>query len=386
MDNHINNGSDIKVSVIMPIYNAGEYLCRAISDVLAQSLSDLELICVDDGSTDHSPKIIERYMARDGRIKMIRESNAGPSVARNKGMEMASGRYVIFLDADDFFEKDLLLTLYETAERDNLDIAVTKFDIYNDSRDSFSLPTDEPHGNIFVPGGVTSKNEHPEFILSSTTGYVWNKLFRTSFIRDKELMFDPELYVFEDVHFVCSAISLAERVGRIEGTLIHHRVYAEQSRARLFRKYYGQVPVVYKKIREFLMQRGTYVPLKKSFLNLSASRCYKIYNLLWSDGKEQLWNMLHDEYAQELNWLGHDKTEFESVEVCEFVANVALYTHAEYLERVEKGKNINVGELEKDEITKKVSLKQKGARRRAVWSKIIGFLNIFKRSNKKAVK
>ena len=96
--------------------------------------------------------------------------------------------------------------------------------------------------------------------------------------------------------------------------------------------------------------------------------------------------MLHDEYAQELNWLGHDKTEFESVEVCEFVANVALYTHAEYLERVEKGKNINVGELEKDEITKKVSLKQKGARRRAVWSKIIGFLNIFKRSNKKAVK
>nr|MBE6544985.1 glycosyltransferase [Oscillospiraceae bacterium] len=386
MDNQIYNDPDIKISVIMPIYNAGEYLCRAMGDVLAQTLSDFEIICIDDGSTDNSPRIIKRYQEKDARIRTLRESNAGPSAARNKGIEMARGKYMIFLDADDFFEKDLLMKLYETAESDNLDIAVTKFDIYNESKDSFSLPVDEPHGNIFVPGGVTSKNEHPDFILSSTTGYVWNKLFRTSFIRDKKLIFDPELYVFEDVAFVCSAMSLAERVGRIDGTLVHHRVYSDQSRARLFRKYYGQVPVVYKKVKEFLMQRGMYVPLKKSFLNLSAGRCYKIYNLLWADGKESLWTLLHDEYAAELNWLGHEKTEFESPEVCEFVANVALYTHAEYRERVEKGKNINIGELEKDEIVKKVKVKQKGARRRAVWSKIIGFLNIFKRSNKKAVK
>ena len=377
------DSNNIKVSVIMPVYNAGEYLSRAIGDILSQSLSDFELICVDDGSTDNSTKIIKAHQAKDKRILYTRQNNAGPSVARNKGLEMARGEYIIFLDADDFYEKDLLLSLYETAERDNLDIAVTKYDIYNDSKDSFSLPQGEPHGNIYVPGGVTSKNEHPDFILSSTTGYVWNKLFRASFVKDKKLAFDPELYVFEDVHFVCSAISLAERVGRVDSNLIHHRVYSDQSRARLFRKYYGQVPIVYKKIKEFLMRRGMYIPLKKGFLNLSAGRCYKIYNLLWADGKEILWNMLHDEYVAEFEWLSHDKSAFESFEVCEFVANVSLYTYSEYLTRLENGENIAVEKLEKDEISRKVTQKQKISRRRAVWNKIIQFINIFKGLKKK---
>ena len=123
--------------------------------------------------------------------------------------------------------------------------------------------------------------------------------------------------------------------------MIHHRIYSEQSRATLFRKYYGQVPVVYAKVKEFLMQRGMYIPLKRGYLNLSAGRCYKIYNLLWNDGKERLWNMLHDRYAAELDWINHDKTAFESDEVCEFVANVALYTHAEYVDRdITVGKEI----------------------------------------------
>lgn len=369
----------IKVSVIMPVYNAGEYLSRAISDVLSQTLTELELICVDDGSTDNSPKIIKDFAAKDKRVKVIREKNAGPAVARNSGLKSAKGRYVIFLDADDFYEKNLLMELYDTAERDNLDVAVTKFDIYNEERNAFSNPTEELHGNIFVPGGVTSKNEHPDYILSSTTGYAWNKLFRASFLKAKALVFDPELYVFEDVCFVSSALALAERVGRIDGNLIHHRVYSDQSRARLFRKYYGQVPFVYEKLKKFLMARGMYVPLKKGFLNLSAGRCFRIYNLLWADGKEQLWDMLHDEYVAELEWLIHDKTAFESTEVCEFVANVALYTHEEYLARVDEGKSINVEELEDNEISNKVQKNQKISKRRAGWHKFTDFINIFKR-------
>ena len=369
----------IKVSVVMPVYNAGEYLSRAIGDVLSQTLSELELICVDDGSTDNSADIIKRFAAKDKRVKVIREKNAGPSVARNSGLKSAKGKYIIFLDADDFYEKNLLMELYNTAERDNLDVAVAKFDIYNEERNSFVAATEELHGNIFVPGGVTSKSEHPDYILSSTTGYVWNKLFRTSFMKAKALVFDPELYVFEDVCFVCSALALAERVGRIEGNLIHHRVYSEQSRARLFRKYYGQVPFVYKKLKRFLMARGMYVPLKKGFLNLSAGRCFKIYNLLWAEGKEELWNMLHDEYVQELEWLIHDKTAFESVEVCEFVANVALYTHEEYLERTDRGMCIVVEELEENEISDKVQKNQKISKRRDGWHKFTDFINIFKK-------
>jgi glycosyltransferase involved in cell wall biosynthesis len=201
---------NIKISVIMPIYNAGEYLSRAIGDLLSQSFTDIELICVDDGSTDNSDTIIRSFMRKDSRVKMITQRNGGPSIARNAGLAEAVGDYIIFLDADDFYEKNLLSSLYEVAERDNLDVAVARFDIYNDNQNKYTTPMEEPHSGIFVPGGVTSKNEHPDFILSSTTGYVWNKLFRASFIRNMEISFDPELYVFEDVYFVCSALALAQ--------------------------------------------------------------------------------------------------------------------------------------------------------------------------------
>ena len=383
MENQITNEREIKISVIMPIYNAGEYLGRAISDVLKQSFTDFELICVDDGSTDNSPKIIERFKRKDDRVSSIRQSNTGPSIARNKGFELSRGEYVIFLDADDMYEPDLLESLYEVAVRDNLEVVGTKFDIYNESDNKYSLPAEEPHGSIFFAGRVTSKNEHPDHIFASTTGYVWNKLIKASFLRDKKINFDPDLYVFEDVHFVCSVMALAERVERIDAVHIHHRVYSDQSRATLFRKYYGQVPVVYKKIREFLMHHGMYIPLKKGYLNFSAGRCYKIYNLLWADGKERLWNMLHDEYAAELGWLSHEKSDFESVEVCEFVANVALFRYDEFLAREEKGKNIDLSQLDKEKINKKVKEKKEGELRRAAWKKIIGFINIFKGLKKK---
>ena len=363
----------------MPVYNAGEYLTRAVSDVLNQTMSDIELICVDDGSTDNSRAIIRSFAKKDPRVKIITQQNCGPSVARNAGLAQATGDYIIFLDADDFYEKELLLSLYETAQRDKLDVAVAKFDIYNDNQNKYSVPLGEPHSGIFVPGAVTSKNEHPDFILSSTTGYVWNKLFKADFIRNMELSFDPELYVFEDVLFVCSSIALAERVGRIDSVLIHHRVYSEQSRARLFRKYYSQVPIVYKKLKDFLMHHGMYIPLKRGYLNFSAGRCFKIYNLLWEDGKERLWNMLHDGYYAEFNWNQHEKTDFESLEVYEFVANVALYSYSEYQERVEQGKNIDTDQLDKETLDRQIHVKEKISHRRMVWNKIMSFINIFKK-------
>lgn len=369
---------DIKVSVIMPIYNAGEYLSRAIGDVLSQTLSDIELICIDDGSTDDSFDILEDLHQTDERITLISEKNFGPSVARNKGLSHASGKYIMFLDADDMFEPTLIESLYRIAERDNLDVAVIGFDIFNDSQNKIFPAIDEPNAAIFHGGVVTSKNEHPDHILSSTTGYVWNKLFRASFLRDKKLTFDPDLYVFEDVHFTCCAMATAESVGMATGKLVHHRIYSEQSRATLFRKYYGQVPVVYAKIREFLMQRGMYIPLKKGYLNFSAGRCYRIYNLLWNDGKERLWNLLHSQYCAELDWLNHDKADFESMEVCEFVSNVALYSYSEYTQRMEQGRSINVENLDKGKLDKKLNTRKQIKLHKAAWNKLMGIFRIKK--------
>ena len=368
--------NNIKVSVVMPIYNAEQYLERAISSVLSQTLTSIELICVDDGSTDKSLSIVRDMQNSDDRIRILTENNAGPSIARNKGLVRARGEFVIFLDADDWYESELLETLYEAAVKENLDMAVAKFDIYNESQDKFTMPTDEAHANIFAPGAVVSKNEFPDYILESATGYVWNKLFRTSFLREKELIFDSELYVFEDVHFVCTALSLAERITRVDGILIHHRVYSEQSRAKLFRKYYAQVPVVYSKIKAHLMHYGMYIPLSKSFLNLSAGRCYKIYNLLWDEAKAEFWNMLHDSYAESFGWYNHEKSEYENKDAYEFVANVGLYTHEEHLARVEQGKEIDVESLDKEKINKMIKDKEQNKKTRVFTKKLFEIIFI----------
>lgn len=340
------DNSDIKVSVIIPIYNAYDHLRIALDSVVAQTLAEIEIICVDDGSTDQSLDIIKEYQNADGRIRIVTETNAGPALARNNGIRRARGEYVAFLDADDFYEPAFLEELYTLAKRDNLDIAISKYDIYNSRKSRFETATEADHSEIFTPGKVTSKNEYPDCILSSTVGSAWNKLFRRSFIEDKALSFLLDVRMYEDVYFVVTSMSLAERVGKVHRVLMHHRIHSAQARAKMFGKYYSQVPVVYLRIKEFLVQHGMYAPLRFSYLNLSASRCYKIFNLLSSDAKANFWNMLHGEYAELLGWQDKNAADFESEEVCEFVVFVQLYDYGEYRHRLSSGKKINSRDIE----------------------------------------
>ena len=118
------------------------------------------------------------------------------------------------------------------------------------------------------------------------------------------------------------------------------------------------------------MHHGMYIPLAKSFLNLSSGRCYKIYNLLWDDAKEEFWNLLHDGYAEKFGWYNHEKTDFESKEVCEFVANVGLYSHDKYIGRNAKGKNIKLDRLDKKKINRRIKEKRQTEKTKNAFSKI----------------
>ena len=122
---------EIKLSVIIPVYNA----C-------------VDILCIDDGSTDCSLKIVREYQQRDHRIRIVTETNAGPALARNNGLKRARGEYVAFLDADDFFEPTLLERLYERAKLDDLDIVIAKYDIYNCKTGNFVENTESFYSNI----------------------------------------------------------------------------------------------------------------------------------------------------------------------------------------------------------------------------------------------
>ena len=364
------NNTDIKVSVIMPIYNAYDYLGPAIDSVLSQTLTEIELICVDDGSTDSSYDLIKEYQKKDERVRIVTETNAGPALARNNGIKRARGEYLAFLDADDFFEPKLLEKLYNAAKERDLDIAITDYNIFNNRKSLFDSAQPEEYEDIYEENGVTSKSLAPDKIFLSTNGAAWNKLFRRSFVIEKQLSFLQDVKIYEDVYFVVSALSLAERVGKVFEVLLHHRVYTDQSRAKTFRKHYAQVLFVYLKMKEFLRQNGMYSPLSTSYLNLTASRCYRIYNVLGSDSKEKFWNMLHDEYAESLGWQGREADEFSEKEVYDFVANVILYTHKQYKKRVAKGIHLNLNRL-------------KGTFKNSFWKKIGAFFASFSLRKKK---
>lgn len=366
------NNTDIKVSVIMPIYNAYDYLRPAIDSVLDQTLRQIELICIDDGSTDNSFELIKEYQKKDERIRIVTETNAGPALARNNGIKRARGEYLAFLDADDFFEPTLLEKLYQTAKERDLDIAITDYDIFNSRKASFESAQPAEYENIYEENEVTSKTISPDKIFLSTNGAAWNKLFRRSFVTEKQITFLQDVKIYEDVYFVVSALSLAERVGKVFEVLLHHRVYSDQARAKTFRKHYSQVLSVYLAMKEFLRQNGMYSPLSTSFLNLTASRCYRIYNVLSSDAKESFWNVLHSEYAEGLGWQGREADEFYEKEVCAFVANVILYSHRQYKRRVAKGIRLNLDRL-------------KGTFKNNFWKKLGAFFtSVSLRKRKKA--
>ena len=360
-------GADIKISVIVPIYNACKHLRPALDSILAQTLREIEIICVDDGSTDTSLDMLKIYQKMDNRIRIVTETNAGPGHARNNGLKRARGKYVAFLDADDFFEPEMLEKLYDHAEENDLDIAIARYDIYDNKKGKFVANIESEHGKIFEGGAVTSKNEYPDYILQSTTGAAWNKLFKKSFISEKSITFTTEAMIFEDVYFTVSALAFAERVARIPDILVHHRIYSQQSRVRSFRKYYIQVPGVFLKIKEFLMKGGMYQPLAKGFLNLSCSRCYHTYNLLKSDDRELFWNMLHDGMNEMLGWEEHEAEDFESKEVCEFSANVEMYTYEQYKRRLAMGRK-----LDKEKLSETLKQNKRRKRIKAFFAKLFG--------------
>ena len=121
----------VKVSVIIPVYNVEPYLKQCMDSVVGQTLKDIEIICVDDGSTDGSLDILREYAAEDNRIQIIEQKNAGAGAARNNGMRHATGKYLSFLDSDDFFEPRMLEKAYDLAEKDQADFVAYKSDQYH---------------------------------------------------------------------------------------------------------------------------------------------------------------------------------------------------------------------------------------------------------------
>ncbi|MDO5539802.1 MAG: glycosyltransferase [Eubacteriales bacterium] len=222
------NNSEIKVTVVIPIYNAQDFLRDTLEDAIGQTLREIEIICVDDGSTDCSAEIVREYMRKDSRIQLICQENQHAGVARNNGIENAKGEYLAFWDADDRFERNLLEKLYEKITSSNADICVC-----NANR------LDVPTGDLiraemyllekFLQGADEySKESHPAYLFNIATNVPWNKLYRSSFIKENNLRFEDRVRA-NDVYFGMMGFYLATKIAVVRERLVTYRVNNKDS-------------------------------------------------------------------------------------------------------------------------------------------------------------
>lgn len=212
-----------KISVIIPAHNAEQYIGACLDCITGQTLRDIQIICVNDGSTDSTEAVIRSYMEKDGRILVINQENRYAGVARNEGMKAAKGKYMVFWDADDLFEPAALETMYRKMEEDQADICVCDAVRFKDG--SLEVRTDVQYiKDRFMPEKVPfSIRDFPQYIFNFTTDVPWNKMYRREFVKANQIEFEDRIRG-NDHYFVLQALAAAERITLVKEQLIRYRM------------------------------------------------------------------------------------------------------------------------------------------------------------------
>lgn len=195
-----------KVSIVVPVYNAGHKLKRCLDSVIAQSYRNLQIILADDGSTDNSLELCREYAALDERITVLHHENHGVSYTRNRGISAADGDYLMFWDADDQVLLDMVQRYLEQAEKNRADIVIGGIRFCEQSGNQYDVTPEA--------AGVMHRQEFASSMCISDTGifgYVPNKLYRMSLIQDHAIRFREDMKAQEDLEFALSAYQKAER-------------------------------------------------------------------------------------------------------------------------------------------------------------------------------
>ena len=208
-----------KMSIIVPVYNVEKYLRRCLDSILNQTLTDIEVICVNDGSPDTSPEILEEYQKKDNRIVVINQENGGLGAARNTGINAARGEYLGFVDSDDFIVPTMYEKLYRKAKEQDADVVLCNINLYfTESGETKIFRDMRFYGNMERTGSFTV-NEHPRILQSIG---VWDRIYRRAFIEKFNLR-NPEKRIYEDVLFTVQTSVLASRIAIVNEPLYYYR-------------------------------------------------------------------------------------------------------------------------------------------------------------------
>lgn len=205
------------VSIIIPVYNVNNYLRRCLDSVVGQTYQKLEIILVDDGSTDNSGKICDEYAQIDNRIIVVHKINGGLSDARNVGIDIASGKYIAFIDSDDFVSTKYIQILLEEIMKKNADIAICKY--VKGSRDDFVKENNKKRKIKCFKSVEMLKNWHGKYKHVETVA--WNKLYKLSLFKENNISY-PQGYYNEDVQTTHLLINKADNIILIDEVLYYY--------------------------------------------------------------------------------------------------------------------------------------------------------------------
>lgn len=223
-----------RISVIIPVYNVEKYLAQCLDSVINQTYKNLEIVCVNDGSTDGSLQILEQYAKRDNRIKIISQKNAGLNGARNTGLRNATGMYITFLDSDDWIDADWVEKAYHAALNNNADMVKSGYMHYWEDK--------------VVPDGINktidAKASQGKFLAVNENNIIaCATLYDKAFIEKNNLYFDPEIRKHEDILYTLKATFLANKIVPLSGTYLNYR-RASSILSQFNKGVYGLLPVI----------------------------------------------------------------------------------------------------------------------------------------------
>ena len=266
-----------EVSVIIPVYNTERYLRECLDSVVNQTLRDIEIICVDDGSTDGSPEILREYQAKDERITILRQEKSNAGAARNLGLSIAAGEYLSFLDSDDFFELEMLEHMVACAKNRDADIVVCEIIVYYEDACEAVPVKWHIRKELLPKKTVFSFCDIKRNAFRCIMPFPWAKLIKRDTVIKNGLRFQSQP-VYNDAVFVYSAMLFAKRMTVLEEYLVYNRRRSVKNSITDTRHLHIDcVYLALSGLREYLTGKGVYDRHKRGFISYAISLMHHTY-------------------------------------------------------------------------------------------------------------
>lgn len=296
----------VKISIIIPVYNSEKYLKECLDSIVNQTFEDIEIICVNDGSTDNSLNILEEYANNDNRIMIISQENSGQGSARNNGLNNAVGEYIYFMDSDDILETDTLKDCYNVVKGDNLDFVMFQLINFNENDQSYYQEFDYNMPNVgkLVGDSIFSYKDLDNLIFQVAVSPV-NKLYNKQFLRNINVKF-PEDVIFEDNIFFWNVFLNANRIKFIQHHYYIRRRHSSSTTGNVGIRFVDTLEIN-NRIHEIFKKFNLFEKYKKDLFNKKIFLANMRFNQLNDESKSLFFIKMKNDFENMILGYGYDE-------------------------------------------------------------------------------